>query len=146
MALEKWAAIASWGLFAMFVGEMISVYHFMIEPPGELELGIVFEADPKILQFISIGVAPALILAAVSYILSRRYGSKQNGGLIVGGGATMFVGMLYCYTLLEKVEGSFVTDAVNIVPALFMAVSIAVIVVGLKLFKTKKRRPKKEYF
>ena len=145
MALEKWAAVASWGLFAMFAGEMISVYHFMINPPEDFEIGIVFEANPKILQFISIGVAPASILAAVSYILSRRYGSKQNGWMIVGGGATMFAGMLYCYTLLDRVKESFVTDAVNFVPPLFMVVSIAVIVAGLRLFRTKKRRPKKEY-
>ena len=146
MALEKWAAIASWGLFAMFVGEMISVYHFMVYPPEEFGIGIVFEADPKLLQFISIGVAPALILAAVSYILSRRYGSKQNGWLLIGGGATMFAGMLYCYSLLDAVDESFVTDAVYIVPPLFMGVSVAVIIVGQRLFRIRKRRPRKEYF
>ena len=146
MALEKWAAIASWGLFAMFAGEMISVYHFMVDPPEDFEFGIVFEADPKFLQFISIGVAPASILAALTYILSRRFGSKQNGGMLIGGGATMFVGMIYCYTLLDKVKESFVTDAVSIIPPLFMGISIAVVIVGLRLFKIKKRRPKKEYF
>ena len=146
MGLEKWSAIASWGLCAMFVGEMISVYHFMIEPPGEFDLITIFEADPKILQFISIGVAPALILAAVSYITSRRYGSRQNGGILVGGGATLLLGMLYCYTILDKIEDSFITDAVTFVPLLFMAVSVAVMYVGTRLFKIKKRRPKKEYF
>ena len=29
MAIEKWLAITSVGLFAMFAGEMISVYNFM---------------------------------------------------------------------------------------------------------------------
>lgn len=146
MALEKWAAIASWGLFAMFVGEMVSVYHFMIEPPTDFEFGVFFEADPKILQFISIGVAPASILAGLSFLLSRRYGSKQNGWILIGGGTTMLVGMIYCYTLLDKVKETFVTDAVNLVPPLFILVSIGVIGVGAMLFRTKKRRPKKEYF
>ena len=146
MALEKWAAVASWGLFAMFAGEMVSIYHFMVEPPEDFEFLMVFEADPKILQFISIGVAPGCIMAALSYILSRRYGSKRNGWLIIGGGATMLAGMLYCYTLLGRVEESLATDAVNIVPPLFAAVSVGVIVVGLMLFKTKSRRPKKEYY
>lgn len=146
MALEKWAAIASWGLFAMFAGELISVYHFMVHPPEEFDIGIVFEADPKLLQFISIGAAPALILAGVSYILSRRYGSKRNGWMLIGGAATMFAGMLYCYFLLDRVDESFVTDAVSAVPPLFMGVSVAVVIVGLRLFKIKKRRPRKEYF
>ena len=145
MALEKWAAIASWGLFAMFAGEMISIYSFMASPPDEFGIIMVFEANPKILQFISIGVAPGAILAALSYILSRRFGSRYNGAMIVGGGATMLVGMFYCYTMLDAVNEQFVTDAVNMAPPLFMAVSVAVIGVGLKLFKTKKRRPKKEY-
>lgn len=146
MALDRWAAIASLGLFAMFAGEMISVYHFMADPPEDFEFGAVFEANPKILQFISIGVAPASILAALSYILSRRFGSRQNGWVLVGGGAVMLAGMAYCYTLLDQVKESYVTDAVSLVPPLFMAVSVAVIAVGLKLFNTKKRRPKKEYF
>lgn len=146
MALEKWAAIASCGLFAMFVGEMISVYHFMVDPPENFEFAAFFEANPKILQFISIGVAPASILAGLTYLLSRRYGSKRNGWMLIGGGATMLAGMTYCYTLLDDVKEIFVTDAVNIVPPLFIVVSIAVIVVGTRLFKIKKRRPKKEYF
>ena len=145
MALEKWAAIASWGLFAMFAGEMISIYSFMTNPPDEFGIIMVFEANPKILQFISIGVAPGAILAALSYILSRRFGSRQNGAMLIGGGATMLVGMFYCHTILDSVNEQFVTDAVNIVPQLFMAVSVAVIGVGFKLFKTKKRRQKKEY-
>ena len=57
----------------------------------------------------------------------------------------MLVGMFYCHTILDSVNEQFVTDAVNIVPQLFMAVSVAVIGVGFKLFKTKKRRQKKEY-
>ena len=38
-----------------------------------------FTPDPKLIQFVSIGVAPAGILAAVAYIMSRNYGSKQIG-------------------------------------------------------------------
>ncbi len=33
MKLEKWLAITSVALFAMFAGEMISVYNFMINIP-----------------------------------------------------------------------------------------------------------------
>jgi activator of 2-hydroxyglutaryl-CoA dehydratase len=146
MSLEKWAAIASVGLFAMFVGEMISIYHFMTDIPADFEFGVAFEPNPKILQFISIGVAPASILAALSYILSKRYGSKQIGSIILCGGIILLIGMAYCYTLLNKLVDSYVTETVIITPILFMGISIPVMIVGFILIKTNKKRPKKEYF
>jgi len=54
MSLEKWASIASVGLYAMFVGEMISIYYFMTDIPANFEFAVTFEPTPKILQFISI--------------------------------------------------------------------------------------------
>ena len=146
MSLEKWAAIASVGLFAMFVGEMISIYSFMTDIPANFEFGVEFEPSPKILQFISIGVAPASILAGLSFILSKRYGSKQIGAMILGGGIILLIGMAYCYTLLDKLVDSYVVDSVVITPPLFMGISIPVMIVGIILIKTNKKRPKKEYF
>ena len=146
MSLEKWVAIASVGLFAMFVGEMISIYNFMTDIPANFEFGVEFEPSPKILQFISIGVAPASILAGLSFILSKRYGSKQIGAMILGGGIILLIGMAYCYTLLDKLVDSYVVDSVVITPPLFMGISIPVMIVGIILIKTNKKRPKKEYF
>jgi len=146
MALEKWLAVTSLGLFVMFVGEMISVYYFMTDVPDAIEFSIVFDADPKIFQFISIGAAPAGILAAVPFIMTRRYGSKSVGGLIITGGAVMLVGMIVTYSLIDKIDESYLTDVVNFVPILFMVLSIPVIVVGAFLTKEKKKRPKKEFF
>jgi len=146
MSLEKWSAIASAGLFVMFVGEMISIYYFMTDIPANFEFAVAFEPTPKILQFISIGVAPASILAALSFILSKRYGSKQIGLIIVAGGLILLIGMAYCYTLLDKLVPSYVIDAVILTPPLFMAISIPVMIVGIILIKTNKKRPKKEYF
>jgi hypothetical protein len=146
MSLEKWAAIASIGLFAMFVGEMITIYNFMTDIPTNFEFGVGFEPNPKILQFISIGIAPASILAALSFILSKRYGSKQIGSIILGGGIILLIGMTYCYTLLDNLIVSYLTDVVKITPPLFMGISIPVMTVGIFLIKTNKKRPKKEYF
>ena len=146
MALEKWAAIASIGLFAMFSGEMISIYNFMTSVPSDFEFGMAFEANPKILQFISIGVAPASILAALSFLMSRRYGSKPIGLMIIGGGVIMFVGMFVCFSMVDKITVEYMTDSVRLVPLLFMALSAPVIFVGTILLKTKRKRPKKEYF
>ncbi len=146
MAIEKWLAITSVGLFAMFAGEIISIYNFMTDIPEEIEFSITFDPDPKIFQFISIGVAPAGILAAVPFIMTRRYGSKYIGGLIMAGGIIMLVGMLVSYSLIDKIDDAYITDVVNLVPLLFIVLSAPVIGVGAYLTKEKKRRPKKEFF
>lgn len=145
MGIEKWIAITSLALFFMFIGEIISIYTFMTDIPEELEF-VEFEANPKILQFISIGVAPAGILAGLSFLMSRRYGSKTIGCLIIAGGTVLAIGMAYCYTLVDKIEEKYITDAVIFTPIVFMGLSILVIIVGASLLKIKKRRPKKEYF
>ncbi len=146
MAIQRWLAIASAGLFAMFAGEMISIYNFMVSVPDDFEFARSFSADPKIIQFVSIGVAPAGILAAVSFIMSRQYGSRQIGVIIIIGGIVLLAGMLVCYSILDNIDEVYLTDAVRYVPFVFMGLSPAVIGVGVSLIKNKKRRPKKEFF
>ena len=146
MGIEKWLAVTSLGLFLMFIGEMISIYIFMTDVPEDFEFGLEFEADPKILQFISISVAPAGILAGLPYLMARRYGSKPIGYLIIAGGIVMLIGMAVCYTFVDKMDERYITDIVTYTPILFMVLSIPVMVVGASLLKIKKRRPKKEYF
>jgi len=146
MGIEKWIAATSLALFLMFIGEMISVYLFMTDVPDDFQFGLDFDANPKILQFISIGVAPAGILAGLSFLMSRRYGSRPIGYLIIAGGIVLAIGMAYCYLLIEKIEPTYVTESVTIVPILFMVLSIPVVIVGASLLKIKKKRPKKEYF
>lgn len=145
MAMEKWIAAASLGLFAVFSGEMASIYNYMLQAPEDKEFGIVFEPDPKILQFISIGAAPGSVMAAVSFILTRRYGSRQVGGMIVGGGVALLGGMLYCYMIGGSIHPVYVTTATELSPTLFMVVSVPVMIFGALLFRTKQRRSKKDY-
>jgi len=143
MATETWLAILSIALFAMFAGEMISVYNFMINIPEDDGFLRAFSADPKILQFISIGVGPAGILAGVAFIITKQYGSKRIGGMIIVGGIILLVGMYVCYSMLDKIEDNYITDSVKYIPILFMALSPLVIGVGAYLTKQKKKRPKK---
>jgi len=140
MAIEKFIAAASLGLYIMFVAEILTLYDFMIAPQIEVE------PKPKVLQFISIGVAPAVILTGISYIMAKRYGSKPIGAMIISSGAVLLVGMLLAQTLLDDIEEVYLVQAVKIVPPLFMVVSIPVIIIGALLLRIKKRRPKKEYF
>jgi len=146
MGIEKWVAAVSLGLFLMFIGEMISIYSFMTNVPDDFQFGLSFDATPKIFQFISIGVAPASIMAGLSFLMSRRYGSKPIGYLIIAGGVVMIIGMAYCYILVDKIDDHFLSDTVTYTPVLFMILSFPVMLVGASLLKIKKKRPKKEYF
>jgi len=143
MAIEKYIAAASLGLFAMFVGEIITIYDYMSEEPESRALQL--EPDPKIFQYISIGAAPAVILAVISFTLSKGYGSKPIGTMIIAGGAILLVGMYYVNLLVSNIESVYLTDSVLFTPPLFMGVSIPVMVVGGHLFRIKKRKKKKDF-
>ncbi len=146
MATETWLGIISIALFVMFVGEMISVYNFMIDIPEDDTFLGSFSADSKLIQFVSIGVAPAGILAGIAFIMSKRYGSKRIGGMIIAGGIILLVGMYVCYSMLIRIDDKFITDSVRYLPILFMVLSFPIMGVGAYLTKQKKKRPKKEYF
>ena len=139
MGVEKYIAAASLGLYIMFVGEIITIYFFMIEALREIE------PEPKILQFISIGIAPAVILTGTSYIMAKRYGSKPIGLMILSGGAILLIGMIIAQFLIERISSEYLLDAVILTPPIFMAVSIPVMFIGIILLKIKPRRPKKDY-
>lgn len=145
MGVEKWIAAASMGLFAMFAAEMASIYNYMQQAPEDMEFGLIFEPDPKILQFISIGAAPASIMAAVSFILSKKYGSRSVGTMIIIGGVAMLAGMSYCYMNEPGIHSVYTTTATQTSPPVFMIVSVPVVIFGAILFRTKPRKPKKRY-
>jgi hypothetical protein len=134
------------GLFAMFAGEMISVYNFMNTIPEDAVVAQGFSPDPKLIQFVSIGVAPAGILAAVAFIMSRNYGSKQIGSLIIIGGIILLAGNVVSYSMIDSIRDSYVTDSVKYLPLLFIILSAPVMGVGVSLILKRKKRPKKQFF
>jgi hypothetical protein len=146
MAIEKWLAITSVGLFAMFAGEMISVYNFMNTVAEDAVVAQGFSPDPKLIQFVSIGVAPAGILAAVAFIMSRNYGSKQVGSLIIIGGIILLAGNVVSYSMIDSIRDNYVTDAVKYLPLLFIILSAPVMGVGASLILKRKKHPKKRFF
>ena len=131
-------AMAGIGLYAMFVGEIISIFNYMSNPE------IAIEPASKVLQFISIGVAPGVVMSGTAYMIARKFGSKQIGWLIIAGGIVLLVGMLYAYTMLDDIPKDYQVFTVMITPPLFVLVSVPIMVVGALLFRLKKR-PKK-YF
>ena len=143
MALEKYMAIAGLALSVFFVAEVLTLFNFMIDPADNDSFG--FEAAPKLFQFISLSIAPATIMYGVSFHLSKRYGSKLNGMLTILGGIIVLLRMIYASTMIENLKPELVDFTVEITPALFIGVSIPIILVGVRLLKTRPRNPKKQY-
>ena len=139
MQYGAYIAMAGIGLYAIFVGEVISIFRFM----GEQTFAT-FEPASKMLQFISIGAAPGVIMSGTSYMIARKFGSKQIGWLVIAGGIVLLVGMSYAYTMLGSLDKDYQVFTVMITPPLFMIVSIPIMVVGALLFRIKKRP--KRYF
>ena len=140
MALQYGAyiAMAGIGLYAMFVGEIISIFNFM----ADHTMTEFFEPESKILQFISIGVAPGVIMSGTSYMIARKFGSKQIGWLVIAGGIVLLVGMFYANIMLDSVDKDYHIFTVLVTPPLFMVVSIPIMIVGGLLFRIKKRSRK----
>ena len=143
MSLEKYLAIAGLALSIFFVAEVITVFNFMSIPSDEAMFA--FEAAPKLFQFISLSIAPAMIVMGVSFVLSKRYGSKLNGVLIISSGVVVLLGMIFSYTMIENIQEKLIDITVEITPLIFMCVSIPIILLGVRLLKTKPRKPKKNY-
>jgi len=130
----------------MFAGEMISVYNFMNTVSDDAIVAQGFQPDPKLIQFVSIGVAPAGILAAVVFIMSRNYGSKQIGSLIIIGGIILLAGNIVSHSMIDSINDKYLTDAVKYLPLLFIILSAPVMGVGASLILRQKKRPKKQFF
>ncbi len=145
MAIERYVAAVSIGLYIMFVGEIITLYNFMQDTP-EQTTSFILDPDPKIFQFISIGVAPATVMAGVAFMLTKQYGSKANGYMIIAGGAILLGGMAFAHSMISGINPAYESKVIPIFTPLFMAVSIPIIIVGTRLLKIKKRKSKKDYF
>ncbi len=129
MKLEGWIALASLGMSVMFVALILSFYNFLIGPEGQGPDRVV---DPPglLIQQVSISAAPSIILAVVSFVLTRSSGSKQVGMLLIAGGVIMAAGMYYSTTLVPLIKSEFVVGGVGFVPYPFMAAGAGVTALG----------------
>ena len=144
MALEKYTMIAGLALFVFFVAEIITLFNYMTTPPADQFVAV--EPEPKIFQFISLSIAPALIMTGMSFLLAKKYGSKHIAIAIIGGGLIVLCGMIYANTMLEDIQEQYLVDTVKITPPLFMGISIPVIILGFILLRIKKQKPRKRYY
>jgi hypothetical protein len=139
VAIEKWISIASLGLFIMFVAQMISISIYLTHPAQDID------PSSQIKEFVSISIAPAIILSGSAYVMGRRYGSRLAGSLIVAGGVITIIGMYYVTMLIKQIQDAYLVPELTAGPFIFIAVSIPVIIIGSLLFKLKPM-PKRDYF
>jgi hypothetical protein len=139
VAIEKWISVASLGLFIMFVGQMISICIYLTHPSQDID------PSSQIKEFVSISIAPAIILSGSAYVMGRRYGSRLAGSLIVSGGMITIIGMYYVTILVKQIQDVYLVPELTTGPFIFMVTSIPVIIVGALLFKLKPM-PKRDYF
>lgn len=142
MAVEQWVASASLGMFILFAAQIIAIDNFLVD----VYKNPTYDVDPssQMREFLSISGGPALILAGSSFLLAKRYGSRLCGSLIIAGGLVTLIGMNYANTIIPHIPTAEVTPEVQLVPTVFMAVSIPVMIVGGLLFRLKPK-PKRDY-
>ncbi len=139
MAIEKWISVASLGLFIMFVAQMISISVYLTHPSHDID------PSSQIKEFISISIAPAIILSGSAYVMGRRYGSRLAGSLIISGGIITIIGMYYVTILIKQIQDAYLVPELTTGPFVFIATSIPVIIIGSLLFRLKPM-PKRDYF
>jgi hypothetical protein len=139
MAIEKWISIASLGLFIMFVAQMVSISVYLAHPSRDID------PSSQIKEFISISIAPGLILAGSSYVLGKRYGSRLAGLSIISGGVITIIGMYYVTILIQQIPDAYLVPELTVGPFVFIIISIPVITIGSLLLRLKPV-PKRDYF
>lgn len=122
----------------MFVLLLLSFYNFLIGSEGKGPerfvdvLGVVIKA-------LSISGAPSIILAGISFGLSKNYGNRLSGILLSFTGIVLIIGMVVSLSLSSKVNSEFFHPILLIVPYTFILGGIAILIIGSILYlKTNK--------
>jgi hypothetical protein len=131
-------SIASLGLAIMFVLLLLSFYNFLIGSEGKGPerfvdvLGVVIKA-------LSISGAPSIILAGISFGLSKNYGNRLSGMLLSFTGIVLIIGMVVSLSLSSNVNSEFFHPILIIVPYTFILGGIAILIIGSIVYlKTNK--------
>ena len=127
----------------MFVLLIISFYNFLIGSEGEGPDRYV-DILGVLIMTISISGAPALILSGIAFGLSRNYGNRLTGLVISFAGIIIIIGMLIGIYLAQRINTEFYHLLLIIVPYIFIAGGIGVLIIGLFLYMKYRKRFKGE--
>ena len=131
-------SIASLGLAIMFVLLVLSFYNFLIGSEGKGPERFV-DVRGVVIKALSISGAPSIILAGISFSLSKNYGNRLSGMLLSFTGIVLIIGMVVSLSLTSKVNSEFFHPILLIVPYTFILGGIAILIIGSILYlKTNK--------
>jgi hypothetical protein len=128
MKLESGIALASLGLSVMFVALILSFYNFLISQ--SIDPTRIIDPAGLLIQQVSISAAPSIILAVVSFVMTRSTGNRQVGMFLIVGGIIMAAGMYYSTSLVPLIKNEFVVGGVGFVPYPFMGAGVGVAALG----------------
>ena len=123
----------------MFVLLIFSFYNFLIGNEGEGPDRYV-DIFGVIIMTISISAAPALILAGIAFGLSRNYVNKLTSLVLSFAGVIIIIGMIIAINLTPKINSEFYQPILIIVPYIFIAGGIGVLIIGLLLYMKYRKR------
>jgi hypothetical protein len=131
-------SIASLGLAMMFVLLVLSFYNFLIGSEGKGPERFV-DVRGVVIKALSISGAPSIILAGISFGLSKNYGNRLSGMLLSFTGIVLIIGMVVSLSLSSKVNTEFFHPILLIVPYTFILGGIGILIIGSIVYlKTNK--------
>ena len=122
----------------MFVLLISSFYNFLIGPDGKGPDRFV-DIFGVMMMAISISGAPSLILGVVSFGLSKNYGNKLTAILLLSAGIVFVIGMIISLFRVVSIPNEFFHSMLVIVPYIFLPVGIIIFILGILLFRSKKK-------
>ncbi len=136
--LESWLSIASLGLATMFVLLMVSFYNVLISNEGQGPERFV-DIRGVVVKTLSISGAPSIILAAISFGLSKNYGNRLVGMILAASGMVLIIGMIISLSISSNINSEFFHPILVLVPYTFIVGGIAIFIIGSIVYlKTKK--------
>lgn len=122
----------------MFVLLLLSFYNFLIGSEGKGPERFV-DVRGVVIKALSISGAPSIILAGISFGLSKNYGNRLSGMLLSFTGIVLIIGMVVSLSLTSKVNSEFFHPILLIVPYIFILGGIAILIIGSIVYlKTNK--------
>ena len=117
----------------MFILLVISFYNFLIGSEGKGPERFV-DIRGVVVKTLSISGAPSIILAGISFGLSKNYGNRLSGMLLSFTGIVLIIGMLVSLSLSSNIISDFFHPILVLVPYIFIVGGIAILIIGFILY------------
>jgi drug/metabolite transporter (DMT)-like permease len=117
----------------MFILLVISFYNFLIGSEGKGPERFV-DVRGVVVKTLSISGAPSIILAGISFGLSKNYGNRLSGMLLSFTGIVLIIGMLVSLSLSSNIISDFFHPILVLVPYIFIVGGIAILIIGFILY------------